>query len=84
MQEDDDTKAAKTVYCKGFEKDNTTLDDLLAYFAKYDGVVHVNRRTWVDRETNTRNFKGSIFVTFKDKASADKFMAEESVKSPSG
>merc|ERR1711953_1621956 len=83
-KEDDDTKAAKTVYCKGFEKDNTTLDDLLAYFAKYDGVVHVNRRTWVDRETNTRNFKGSIFVTFKDKASADKFMAEESVKSPSG
>merc|ERR1712018_1053345 len=83
-KEDDDTKTAKTVYCKGFEKDNTTLDGLLAHFAKYDGVVHVNRRTWVDRETNTRNFKGSIFVTFKDKASADKFMAEESVKSPSG
>merc|ERR1712072_231393 len=84
-KEDDDTKTAKTVYCKGFEKENTSLDGLLAFFAKCaEGVVHVNRRTWVDRETNTRNFKGSIFVTFKDKASADKFMAEESVKSPSG
>ena len=67
FQEDDDTKTAKTVYCKGFEKENTSLDDLLAFFAKCaEGVVHVNRRTWADRETNTRNFKGSVFVTFKD------------------
>ena len=85
FQEDDDTKTAKTVYCKGFEKENTSLDDLLAFFAKCaEGVVHVNRRTWADRETNTRNFKGSVFVTFKDKASAEKFMALESVKSPAG
>merc|ERR1712156_699355 len=84
-KEDDDTKTAKTVYCKGFEKENTSLDDLLAFFAKCaERVVHVNRRTWADRETNTRNFKGSVFVTFKDKASAEKFMALESVKSPAG
>jgi len=84
-KEDDDTKTAKTVYCKGFEKENTSLDDLLAFFAKCaEGVVHVNRRTWADRETNTRNFKGSVFVTFKEKASAEKFMSLESVKSPAG
>merc|ERR1712066_1159804 len=84
-KEDDDTKTARTVYCKGFEKENTSLDGLLAFFAKCtEGVVHVNRRTWADRETNTRNFKGSVFVTFKDKASAEKFMALESVKSPAG
>ena len=86
FQEDDDTKTAKTVYCKGFQKENTSLDDLLAFFAKCTegDVVHVNRRTWADRETNTRNFKGSVFATFKDKACAEKFMALESVKSPAG
>ena len=78
-------KSGKVPNCKGFEKENTSLDDLLAFFAKCaEGVVHVNRRTWADRETNTRNFKGSVFVTFKDKASAEKFMALESVKSPAG
>ena len=30
--EDDETKKLKTVYCKGFEKTNTTLDDLLGNY----------------------------------------------------
>ena len=30
--EDDETKKLKTVYVKGFEKTNTTLDDLLGNF----------------------------------------------------
>ena len=47
-------------------------------------MVYVNRRTWVDRKDNSRNFKGSVFVTFKDKASAEAFMALESVKNPEG
>merc|ERR1712223_78302 len=74
----------KTVYVKGFEKTNTTLDDLLGFFGKYDNVIHVNRRTWVDRKDDSRNFKGSVFVTFKDKESAEAFMALESVKNPEG
>jgi len=82
--EDDETKKLKTVYLKGFEKTNTTLDDLLGFFAKYDNVIHVNRRTWIDRKDDSRNFKGSVFVTFKDKASAEAFMALESVKNPEG
>merc|ERR1712025_1041897 len=74
----------KTVYVKGFEKTNTTLGDLLGFFGKYDNVIHVNRRTWVDRKDDSRNFKGSVFVTFKDKESAEAFMALESVKNPEG
>merc|ERR1712025_1565670 len=74
----------KTVYVKGFEKTNTTLGDLLGFFGKYDNVIHVNRRTWVDRKDDSRNFKGSVFVTFKDKVSAEAFMAFESVKNPEG
>merc|ERR1712018_299857 len=69
---------------KGFEKTNTTLDDLLGFFSKYDNVIHVNRRTWIDRKDDSRNFKGSVFVTFRDKASAEAFMALESVKNPEG
>lgn len=67
------------------KKTNTSLDDLLTFFAPYD-VIHVNRRTYVDNKSkdNARHFKGSVFVTFKDKASADTFMALESVKNPEG
>jgi hypothetical protein len=56
-KEDDEAKKAKTVYAKGFEKEATSLDDLLAYFAKYDNVIHVNRRTWQDRKDDSRHFK---------------------------
>merc|ERR1739848_267303 len=73
-------KTAKTVYCKGFEKENTSLDGLLAFFAKCaEGVVHVNRRTWADRETNTRNFKGSAGEELIRKWQAD-YMKEKQVE----
>lgn len=83
-KEDDDAKKVKTVYVKGFEKEATSLDNLLEFFNKYDNVVHVNRRTWLDRKDNSRHFKGSVFVTFKDKADAEAFMALKSVKNPEG
>ena len=51
---------------------------------KYENVIHVCRRTWRDPKTNQRNFKGSVFVTFKNKESAEKFMAIETVKNPEG
>merc|ERR1719334_1887146 len=81
----DDTKkenVAKSVYCKGFEKEKTTLDDLLKFYHQYEGVVHVVRRTY--GKDNERFFKGSTFVTFKDKESAQKFLDLEEVKSPEG
>lgn len=81
----DDTKKAnipRTVYCKGFEKEKTTIDDLLKFFHEYDGVVNVVRRTW--GKDNERFFKGSTFVTFKDKESAQKFLDLDEVKSPQG
>lgn len=73
---------AKSVYCKGFEKEKTTLDDLLKFFHKYEGVVHVVRRTY--GKDSERFFKGSTFVTFKDKDSAQKFLDLEEVKTPEG
>jgi lupus La protein len=73
-----------TVYVKGFEKEKTSLDDLLDFFNKFDNVVNVFRRTWLDNKTKGRFFKGSVFVTFKDRQSAEKFMQLESVQNPEG
>merc|ERR1712226_1504253 len=67
----DETKKAnisRTVYCKGFEKEKTTLDDLIKFFNKFPGVVHIVRRTYP--KGDERFFKGSTFVTFKEKSKA--------------
>jgi lupus La protein len=77
-------QAKMTVYVKGFEKEKTSLDDLLDFFSKYPNVINVFKRTWADKKSKERFFKGSVFVTFKDRESAEKFMAEESVKNPEG
>lgn len=77
-------QAKMTVYVKGFEKEKMTLDDLLDFFNKFDNVVNVFKRTWQDKKSKERFFKGSVFVTFKDRESAEKFMAVESVKNPEG
>jgi len=87
LPEEEDVKkeqAKMTIYVKGFEKEKTTLDDLLDFFSKYDNVINVFKRTWLDKRSKERNFKGSVFVTFKDRESAEKFMAAESVKNPEG
>merc|ERR1712038_1920618 len=73
-----------TVYVKGFEKTQTTLDDLLSFFGKYPNVLNVSKRLYEDRKDPERkkHFKGSVFVVFKDRESAQKFMDIDSVKSP--
>jgi len=73
-----------TVYVKGFEKTQTTLDDLLSFFGRFPNVLNVTKRLYEDRKDPERkkHFKGSVFVVFKDKESAQKFMDLESLKSP--
>ena len=68
----------------GFEKTQTTLDDLLSFFGKFPNVLNVTKRLYEDRKDPERkkHFKGSVFVVFKDKESAQKFMDLESLKSP--
>lgn len=71
-----------TVYCKGFDKEIKEIDVLLDFFEAYEGVSNVVMRTWFDNKDKekTKNFKGSVFVTFKTKALAQAFMDLESVK----
>ncbi|XP_013181347.1 PREDICTED: la protein homolog [Papilio xuthus] len=70
---------ARTVYAKGFPKDST-LDDLLKFFKDYDGVENIIMRRYQDRQTKKRHFKGSVFLTFKTKEQADKFMENKGMK----
>jgi len=73
-----------TVYVKGFEKTQTSLDDLLSFFGKFPNVLNVTKRLYEDRKDPERkkHFKGSVFVVFKDKESAQNFMDLDSLKSP--
>merc|ERR1712152_33528 len=63
-----------TVYVKGFEKTQTSLDDLLSFFGKFPNVLNVTKRLYEDRKDPERkkHFKGSVFVVFKDKEFEDK------------
>lgn len=72
---------ARTVYVEGFDKESTTLDDLTEYFHDaFKNVLNINMMTSFVKKTRERNFKGSVFVTFKDKKSAKKLVKADSVQ----
>ncbi|KAL7074326.1 hypothetical protein ACQ4LE_006210 [Meloidogyne hapla] len=59
----------RTVYLKGFPLE-TTLDEISEFIGKFGVVENIlMRKTKVGKET-PRMFKGSVFVTFKDKDQA--------------
>ncbi|CAH0700850.1 unnamed protein product [Spodoptera exigua] len=65
--------SSRTVYAKGFPKEST-LDDLLKHFRQYEQVENIIMRKYQERSSKKRLFKGSIFLTFKTRAQAEKFM----------
>merc|ERR1711892_141672 len=69
---------ARTAYAKGFDKEKTTLDELLDHFNSVDpSVVSIQMRNYADKkgkEKTTWLFKGSIFITFKTKEDAEAFV----------
>ncbi|CAG0911494.1 unnamed protein product, partial [Cyprideis torosa] len=75
--------ADRTVYCKGFPADVTTMAELLEFFSKYGSTDDVRMRKYLDKtkeEEKTYMFTGSAFVTFKDRAQAEAFMAMDTVE----
>jgi len=69
---------ARTCYAKGYDKENTKLDDLLIFYREnLPTVVNINMRTYVLAKTKERKFKGSVFLTFKTKDDCDKFVKQE-------
>merc|ERR1719508_685226 len=74
---------ARTVYAKGFDKENTTLDELIDHFNETNPkVVSVQMRNWADKKGKEKvwHFKGSIFITFKSEEAATEFVETKNVK----
>jgi RNA recognition motif-containing protein len=61
---------------KGFSS-TTSLDDMYAFFEPYGKVLQIFMR----RFPTTKQFKGSVFVTFETNEQMKSFMALEEVKS---
>lgn len=70
----------RSVYMKGFPKEDTTLDKLLEFLKGFGTTDNVQMRNWHDKVEDKWNFKGSIFVTFPTKEEAAAFLKLESVK----
>ncbi|KAG8229317.1 hypothetical protein J437_LFUL007125 [Ladona fulva] len=71
---------SRTVYCKGFSKDNASLDKLLEYFKQFGSVENVQMRTYLDKASKEHIFKGSVFVVFSNKELADEFVKKEGLE----
>jgi len=75
LDEDVEEAAKKrTVYCKGFPKEGTDLDHLLAFFKQFGEYDAVRMRHFTDKEKKSSGFKGSVFVIFKTQELAETFV----------
>ena len=69
----------KTVYLKGFGK-RTALEEVLSFFSKYENILYVKHKLWLDTKIDQYRSTGVVYVTFTDRNSADNFLALESVQ----
>lgn len=61
----------RSIYAKGYPK-NTIFDDLIMHYKKYDVETIIMRK--FQRPPLYRVFKGSVYITFKTREQAEKFM----------
>jgi len=72
---------ARTAYAKGYDKENTTMDELLEFYAEnLPKIVNIQMRNYLDKKSKTKHFKGSVFLTFRDEESCKAFVEAESIK----
>jgi len=73
-------REARTAYAKGFDKENTKMDELLDHYAVADPtIVNITMR-WFKNNDKTRGFKGSVFLTFRTEEDCKKFVEAETNK----
>jgi len=69
---------ARTAYAKGFDLENTKMDELLEFYAEHEPtVVNIQMRNYCDRKTKVKGFKGSIFMTFRTEEDCKAFVEAE-------
>merc|ERR1712226_181594 len=64
---------ARTAYAKGFDKENTNINELLDHYNEANpDVVSIQMRNYLDKRHKDKGwqFKGSIFLTFKTEDAA--------------
>jgi len=71
---------ARTAYAKGFNKESSTLDELIEYYNESNpDVVSIQMRNYCEKKGKEKvwKFKGSIFLTFKTEEAAKAFVEKE-------
>merc|ERR1719341_225975 len=71
---------ARTAYAKGFNKESSTLDELIEYYNESNpDVVSIQMRNYCEKKGKDKvwKFKGSIFLTFKTEEAAKAFVEKE-------
>merc|ERR1719402_1337866 len=74
---------ARTAYAKGFNKESSTLDELIEYYNESNpDVVSIQMRNYCEKKGKEKvwKFKGSIFLTFKTEEAAKAFVEKEEKK----
>jgi len=70
---------AKTAYAKGYNKESTTMDELLEYYAEHEpAVVNIQMRNYFLKEDRSKHFKGSVFLVFRTEEACKAFIEAES------
>lgn len=69
---------SRTAYAKGFPLE-TTMSELIDFFAPYEKVLHITMRKYLDKPSKTYKFKGSVFVTFAKQGQAQEFIDKDKV-----
>merc|ERR1740123_2588246 len=71
---------ARTAYAKGFNKESSTLDELIEHYNESNpDVVSIQMRNYCEKKGKEKvwKFKGSIFLTFKTEDAAKAFVEKE-------
>merc|ERR1719350_2292222 len=78
---------ARTAYAKGFNKESSTLDELIEYYNESNpDVVSIQMRNYCEKKGKEKvwKFKGSIFLTFKTEEAAKAFVEKEEKRNKFG
>ena len=70
----------RTAYAKGFNKETTTMDELIEHYNESNqDVVSIQMRNYCEKKGKEKvwKFKGSIFLTFKTEEAAKAFVEKE-------
>jgi len=71
---------SRTVYCKGFPREDTTMDNVLEFFSSHGPIENIQMRSFREKEPKKVVFRGSVFVLFKTKELAEEFLKKGAVK----